>query len=150
MTFRNVNWPTWAGLLLTLFAFLSYPTLFAQYPITRDVPWVNLLLFSLAAILLVMGIRRAPAGEKPRRRKITAWIVTTVSALAFGFFVFGIFVFARQLPSSKGAPQVGQKAPDFAMQDIEGKRVTLDDLLSAPVAGEPAKGVLLVFYRGYW
>ncbi len=65
------------------------------------------------------------------------------------------------MPAAHGAPQVGQKAPEFSLVDTNGKSVKLSELLTAPVnaapsvagspaAGPAAKGVLLVFYRGYW
>jgi peroxiredoxin len=57
---------------------------------------------------------------------------------------------AKQLPASRGAPQVGQKAPDFTLKDTSEKPVALSELLSTPVNGSKPKGVLLVFYRGYW
>ena len=50
---RRFNWPLWAGFLLTLFAAFSYFAFFVWFPITRDFPWANLLLFLLAAVLLV-------------------------------------------------------------------------------------------------
>jgi peroxiredoxin len=40
--------------------------------------------------------------------------------------------------------RVGQRAPEFALSDVNGKAVTLAQLL----AGK--RSVLLVFYRGYW
>ncbi len=54
-----------------------------------------------------------------------------------------------QLPPSKGAPKVGEKAPDFTLPDSTGKQVKLSEFIAA---GNGAKGswVLLVFYRGYW
>jgi peroxiredoxin len=54
------------------------------------------------------------------------------------------------MPAARGAPRVGQKAPEFALSDTNGKTVTLAELLSTPIKGKPAKGVLLIFYRGYW
>lgn len=54
---------------------------------------------------------------------------------------------ARPLPDSAGAPGVGQKAPDFRLQEVGGKEVSLLDLRSA---GHGGSWVLLVFYRGYW
>jgi peroxiredoxin len=65
-------------------------------------------------------------------------------------FVFTIFIGGRWLPASKGAPQVGQRAPDFSMPDSSGKTVSLNELLTTPINGNAPKGVLLVFYRGYW
>ena len=72
----------------------------------------------------------------------------------FAFFVYGVFILARQLPPSHGSPRVGQKAPEFTLPDTNGNSVSLQQLLSTPIAaasGQIApKGVLLVFYRGYW
>jgi cytochrome oxidase Cu insertion factor (SCO1/SenC/PrrC family) len=39
--------------------------------------------------------------------------------------------------------KVGQPAPDFALEDSDGKAITLSDLRGK-------KSVVLVFYRGYW
>lgn len=149
MNVRRFNWPLWLGFLLSVAAVFSYFAVFVWYPVTRDFPWANLLLFVVAGVLLFMGARRAFAGER-RLSKIVAAIVTTLSVALIAFFLFGFFVAARWLPASKGAPQVGQKAPDFTLPDSSGKAVSLDELLSTPVNGTPTKGVLLIFYRGYW
>ena len=58
-----------------------------------------------------------------------------------------------QLPASKGAPQVGDAAPDFTLPDTSGKSVQLSALLGDAAAKRPARtspALLLVFYRGYW
>ena len=39
--------------------------------------------------------------------------------------------------------KVGQPAPDFTLEDMEGKSITLSDFRGK-------KTVVLVFYRGYW
>jgi AhpC/TSA family len=152
MTTRRFNWPLWVGFLLTLGAFMSYFTVFVWFPLTRDFPWANLLLFLLAAVLLFAGIRRGFASDRPHptRSKIVTSIVGLLSVAVFGFFVFAIFVAARWLPASTGAPQVGQRAPDFTLTDTAGKSVSLSELLSSPLNGSAPKGVLLIFYRGYW
>jgi len=39
--------------------------------------------------------------------------------------------------------KVGQPAPDFTLEDMDGKNITLSDLRGK-------KTVVLVFYRGFW
>ena len=133
-----------------MFAFLSYPFVFVRWPVTRDFPWANLLLFGIVAVLLYFGVRRAFAPEWRRISKIAASVLAALSVAALGLFVLTAFIAARWLPASHGAPQVGQKAPDFNLADTSGKSVPLSDLLSSPIKGKSPKGVLLIFYRGYW
>jgi hypothetical protein len=161
MNSRKFNWLVLAGFLLCMIAFLSFFFLFVKFPVTRDFPWANLLLFGLGAILLVIGLRRAFAKADAYRGKIFGPILTVLSVAVFGLFAFIVFVESKGLPAAHGAPQVGQKAPEFSLADANGRAVKLSELLAAPmnaassVAGPPAggrapKGVLLVFYRGYW
>ncbi|MBA2702918.1 MAG: hypothetical protein H0U60_03585 [Blastocatellia bacterium] len=149
---RRFNWPIWAGFVLSVFAFISYPFVFARWSMTRDFPWANLLLFGIAAILLLIGFRRAFASghTHPKRRKIAASLLATLSALVLGLFVFSTFIMACWLPASHGAPQIGQKTPEFLLADTNNKSVTLATLLSSPINGQAPKGALLIFYRGYW
>lgn len=157
---RKINWPLWFGFLLSVFAFLSYPFIFINWPITRDFPWANIPLFVIAAVLLFIGVRRA---FRPGRRlisKIVAPVFALLSMLALAMFVFTAFIAARWLPPSANAPQVGQKAPDFTLSDTTNRLVSLSELLTKPLEpSRPAtvnelprrpKGVLLIFYRGYW
>lgn len=173
MKFPRLNWQLWAGFLLSVIALLSYPFVFVMFPVTRDFPWANLLLFAIAAVLVVLGVRRGFAADRPRPTlsKVAASILATLSFAVLGLFIFSFFVVGRWMPSSQGAPQVGQKAPDFTLTDTNGKPVSLSELLSAPVQSVPSavaggsqvqpagsgdpeaqapKGVLLIFYRGYW
>lgn len=154
---KKFNWQLWAGFLLSVFAFLSYPLLFVRFAVTRDFPWFNLLLFAVAIGLLLFGIRRAFASDRPHpiRSKIVGGVVTAFSLLIVGSFIFTVFIWARMMPASHGAPQVGQQAPAFALNDTTGRQISLSELLSASVdarAGSSTapKGVLLIFYRGYW
>ena len=152
MTLRRLNWALWVGFVLTIAAFITYFFVFVQFPVTRDFPWANLLLFAIALVLVLLGVRRGFASERPRPTlsKIVASIVSLLSVVILGLFIFTIFIAGRWLPASKGAPQVGQQAPDFALPDTMGNQVSLEDLLTAPINGRAPKGVLLVFYRGYW
>jgi flagellar biosynthesis component FlhA len=152
MTLRRLNWPLWVGFVLTLAAFLTYFFIFVQFPVTRDFPWVNLLIFVVALLFLFVGVRRGFASGRPHptRSKIVSSIVATLGVVILGLFIFTIFVAGRLLPASKGAPQVGQVAPDFVLPDTNGNQVSLDELLVSPINGNTPKGVLLVFYRGYW
>jgi hypothetical protein len=137
-------------MLLSVGAFLSYFFVFVWFPVTRDVPWANLLLFGLAAVLVYTGVRRAFVPERSRRAKITSVILAALSVAMLGCFIFVTFIAARRLPASHSAPQIGQKAPDFRLSDTHGTSVSLADLLASPVNRPAQKGVLLVFYRGSW
>lgn len=145
MSTRGLNWPLWSGFFLSPIAFLSYPFVFERWPVTRDFPWVNLLLFGLTALLLVTGLRRAFAPGGRRWLRITSSLIaTTFSGAIFANFAMSMFVHARQLPASVHAPRAGERAPDFTLPDENGARISLAALLS-PTTASASKGVLLVF-----
>jgi hypothetical protein len=154
MNAQRFNWQIWLGFVLSVFAFLSYPLIFVRFPATRDFPWTNLGLFGIAGLLLFIGVRRAFAPDRRRKSKVAAGILASLSVLILGFFIFTGFIMARWLPSAAGAPKIGQQALDFNLRDTSGNLVSLSALLSSPInektaSGRP-KGVLLIFYRGYW
>lgn len=153
MNIRSFNWHIWAGFLLSIIAFVSYTVFFVNFPITRDFPWANLILFMIAAALLFVGVRRAFAPDRSRLAKVGSSILAALGVLIIGLFIFAIFVFARWLPASTGAPRIGNKAPEFTLADANGKATSLAELLTTPInVSNTAKprGVLLIFYRGYW
>ncbi|MGH9947786.1 MAG: hypothetical protein ACRD6X_11345 [Pyrinomonadaceae bacterium] len=144
MNTNGFNWQIWVGLLLCLFGLVSYPLIFAQLESTRNEPWLNLILFAIAFVFVFIGLRRAFATGYGKISKIVTSILALVGVASLGLFVFAAFVAATWLPKSTGAPHVGQKAHDFTLADTGGKNVSLAVLLA------DKKGVLLVFYRGYW
>jgi len=147
---RSWNWSLWFGFLFVLAGFLSYP-FFAQFPVTRDFPWANFLLFAVGGIFLLVGLVRAFGKPQSYRGKIAGSILAALSVVVFGFFSYLIFYALRQLPSSTGAPRVGERAPAFTLPDQDNNQVSLADLLSAPASSaSTAKAVLLIFYRGFW
>jgi hypothetical protein len=147
---RGWNWRLWAGFLLSALAFGSYFSFFVEFPLTRNFPWANLLLFALAAGLLVVGIGRAFRRPELYRGKVFGPVLAGLSVLIFGFFAFVVFIVGREMPASSAAPRVGAKAPDFTLMDAGNKPVSLAALLTEAVHGAAPKGVMLVFYRGYW
>lgn len=134
---RRFNWQIWTGLVLSVVAFISYFAFFSRFPITRDVPWVSLALFAAALGLLVVGWRRAA-------RKVLASIAVALGVAVFGLFAYSVTAGSKGLPASAQAPAVGEKAPEFALSDMDGRTVRLSEVLSR------SNGVLLVFYRGFW
>jgi hypothetical protein len=133
----SFNWPLWSGIVLTIVAFASYFVFFARFPVTRDVPWANWILFAIAIVLLIAGFRRA-------QRRIAAGALTLLGVGVAVFFVAAT-MFGTKLRPSPNAPRVGQKAPDFTLLDSTRRPVTLSQAI-----GASQRGVLLVFYRGYW
>ena len=137
---RRWNWPLWSGFALSIVAFVTYFAFFLRFPVTRDFPLPSLILFAIAIVLLIAGLRRA------QHRRPLAWIVTVLGIAIAAFFCMAVFVATKQLPDTKTAAAVGAKAPDFSLLDISRKPVALSQLLAAPAT----KGVVLIFYRGYW
>ena len=149
---RLFNWRLWAGFGLTLGALAGYVFLVNE---TRAVFWPALLLFAVAAVLLFSGLKRRFREPELYRGKITAYVLTTLSVMILGLFGFVVYQVSRVFPDAKNAPQIGQRAPEFSLVDTNGRNFTLAQLLSTPItnsasAARATKGVLVVFYRGYW
>jgi hypothetical protein len=151
MNGRRWNWLLWVGFLSSLAGFASYLPL-SRFPVTRDVPWVNFLLFAAGLSLLLVGLKRAFGKPEQYHGKISGPILTTLSFLILGSFCFVVFYQPRQLPASSRAPRVGQRAPEFELIDTNNKAVSLASLLTTPLVNSQMlpKGVLIIFYRGYW
>lgn len=149
---RRWNWHLWAGFLFCVVAFVSYPFVFAKFPVTRDIPWANFLLFAVGGVLLVVGLQHAFGQAQRYRGKISGPILGALSVLALGFFCYVVFYMTKQLPPPSAALRVGQKAPEFVLLDTNNNLVALSIVLSSPMPGlqTPPKGVLLIFYRGSW
>lgn len=141
---RRWNIAIWAGFAIVLASIISYIPVFALFPITRDIPWANYLLFAAGLGLLGVGLKRAFSDPQHYRGKISGSILGVLSLAIAGFFVVGVLYFSKQLPASPGAPRVGQPAPSFTLANSDGKQISLADLLKGN------RGVLLIFYRGYW
>jgi hypothetical protein len=146
----------WVGFLVTWAGLLTYIPIFAQFPITRDFPWVNLLLAAVGLLLMGIGLVRAFGKPQAYRGRIFGSVLAVLAIAGTGLFCWGTIYNARQLPASANAPRVGQKAPDFTLSDEDGNPVALADLLSSATttstqsaAAKPG-GALLIFYRGYW
>jgi hypothetical protein len=146
---RSRNLLPLAGFLLCAAAFVSYPLFFSRFPVTRDVPWLTWLLLGLGVAMAGVGLARAYRRPERYRGKVAGPVFGVLSLAVVGLFV-ALLGMTRQLPTSEGAPKVGQKAPDFTLPDTQGRSVRLYDLLAQPAAGRSGSWVLLIFYRGYW
>jgi hypothetical protein len=146
VTSMNRRWNAliWAGFAIIILALVSYIPLFVLFPITRDVPWVNYLLFLLGGWLLAAGLGRAFRDPEHYRGRISGSILGALSILLIVFFIVSILYFGKKIPSPESALRTGQIAPSFTLQDAVGKQVSSSDLLKQHHA------LVLVFYRGYW
>jgi hypothetical protein len=101
------------------------------------------LLFGIGATMLLVGLFRAFGRPQVYRGKVFGSIFATISLFLVAFFAYEIFYVLRQVPISAQAPHLGERAPEFALPDQNGKSVALADLLSP-------NGAVLIFYRGHW
>ena len=141
---RDWNWRVWAGLGVTLAGVFSYFFVFVNYPVTRDFPWVTLLLFVVGGYLAASGLYKAYSRPAEFRGKVSGVILGALSLAVMVLFCSVVFYFARQLPPSERALRVGQHAPDFSLPDANSQMVQLSQLQQGK------RGTLLIFYRGYW
>ena len=141
---RRRNLLNWAGFAIVVVALVSYIPFFAIFPVTRDIPWANYLLFLVGGALLVVGLRRSFRDPEHYRGKISGSFLAGLSALLFALFVAFVTYFSKQIPSADSALRVGVKAPPFMLADAAGKQVSSADLL------KDHRALVLVFYRGYW
>ena len=141
---RRFNLLIWAGFLIVVASAISYIPVFAVFAGTRDVPWVNYILFLVGGALLAVGIVKAFRAPERFRGKVSGPIVGALSVLIAGFFVFAILYAGKQIPASERALRTGQPAPRFTLLDTTGKPVSSADLLASH------RALLLIFYRGYW
>src|SRR5260370_16939249 len=104
---RNWNAWVWAGFGLTLVSAFSYVFFFIRFPITRDFPWLTLLLFIVAGWLLPVGLKRAYGQPEHYRGKVTGGILWGFSAGLMGGFCFRHFSF-----STDKTPRLQALPPD--------------------------------------
>jgi len=149
LTQRRKNIAPWWGLLFALGALGCNVALFVGSSAQAALPLLSLFFALIAAIFLVIGLRRAFGRSQVYSGKALSVVLTVVALLPIALTAFA-FVMSRKLPSSTAAPQVGQRVPDFTLADTSGKPVSLDQLLSATSGVQAPKAVLLIFYRGYW
>ncbi len=166
ITQRRSNLAPWGGLLLALAALFLNVAFFLGVSWQKIIPVLSPALAIAALFFATVGVVRAFRESQVYGGKISSSVLGVVSLLLFALVIFSS-VSARKLPGSAGAPQPGQKAPDFTLTDTSGNKVSLGQLLSssaapattasasATVAGGNAgggtpKAVLLIFYRGYW
>jgi len=139
------RWPkhaVWVGLIISIFGTLSYFLYFAQFPILRDFPVLNLPIVLLGVILAAAGcwqLFRQGGGMLSKGLAGIGFLLTLGFAGLFNAYIFSL---SYQLPESLGATATQTAAPDFTLLDHNNQSVTLSDY-----QGEK---VVLVFYRGFW
>jgi hypothetical protein len=146
------NWRLWVGFGVSVLGLLIYVLLLQR---TRSIFWGSLALFLVSVALMISGLKRAFGQPQAYRGKVAGPVLALLGVAVLGVFGWGAYMAAKLFPAALHAPQVGQKAPEFVTVDSKGNSVALAQLLttsitdSSGVARTP-KGVLLVFYRGYW
>jgi hypothetical protein len=141
------NWRLWAGFAVSVLALVIYVLGFEA---TRRIVWLSAALCVVALVLLLSGLRRAYGQPEAYRGKLAGPILTVLSVLVIAAFAFFSYEVPKGYAKGNNTPRVGDRAPEFALADSNGAPVALKQLLSNSGNGRASKGVLLVFYRGYW
>ncbi|NOY29237.1 MAG: redoxin domain-containing protein [Planctomycetes bacterium] len=139
------RWPkhaVWVGPIVTLVGALSYFLFFAQFPILRDFPVLNLPVVLLGFVLSGAGCWQMFRGRSGLLGKAFASVGLLMSLGVAGLFCFYIFFLSYQLPAVAAVPDLRSAAPEIALLDQNGEQVRLSDHLGSKV--------ILVFYRGHW
>lgn len=145
---KRGNAALWLGLLLTVLGFLSNFLYFLKVP-QGMIPWINLILPAVGLVFLLIGLKRAFGQSQLYTGKIWGSVITGLAVLLFAGAVW-LFVHVRDVPRSAGAPQIGERIPDFTLPDSSNEPVSLAQLFSSTANSRQPKAVLLIFYRGYW
>lgn len=136
---RRNHW-LWSGTLVALLGFVSYYTVFFQWPATRDFPWVNLPLVWAGAGMTAWGMRAAIArgGWRIAAGGLGALVAFGLAAL----LTFYCFVFSYRMPAPTERSDVGATLPDVTLVAHDG----------TPVSLRQASGgkLVIAFYRGAW
>lgn len=145
---KRGNSALWLGLLLTVLGFLSNFLYFLKVP-QGMIPWINLILPAVGLVFLLIGLKRAFGQPQIYTGKVWGSVISGLAVLLFAGAVW-LFVHVRDVPHSAGAPQVGERIPDFTLPDSSNQPVSLAQLFSSTANSSQPKTVLLIFYRGYW
>jgi hypothetical protein len=139
------------GLLITLVGIATQFFYFLRpaRPISHLLPWINLILPTVGPICLFIGLARAFSRSAVYGGKIWGSCATVIALVLVAGNVV-LFRHTRDVPNSAGAPQVGQRLPEFTLSDSSGQPTSLSQLFAVADGGSQPKAVLLVFYRGYW
>jgi len=147
---KSWNWRLWIGFIVALLAPFGYFSLLEKISFAF---WISVAAFVIAIVLLADGLRRAYAQPEAYRGKIAGPILAILALGVIGLFSYANHMMGQAYAKAANAPRVGDKAPEFLLTDASGRKVDIAQLLAAPLAGGAARaprGVLLVFYRGYW
>jgi cytochrome oxidase Cu insertion factor (SCO1/SenC/PrrC family) len=123
------------SLLVALGALAAY-ALLLRVPLVRNHPEGYVVAFAVATGLAGLAVLRA------RRRRWPARLALALSGLLLVGGAWFDFVAAR-VPVAPSVLRVGERPPDFRLDDASGRTVTLSDYRGQ-------KPVVLVFYRGHW
>ena len=115
-------------MLLALAALFSNAAFFMGLPGQRVIPWLSVALAVAALVCAAVGTMRAFRQSQIYGGKISSSILGVLSLLICGLVAIAA-VTSQALPTAAGAPQVGQKVPDFTLADTSGNSVSLNQLL---------------------
>jgi hypothetical protein len=139
---RRRNHAIWLGPLIVFTGAVSYFTFFAEFPVLRDFPWINLPIVLVGCGISFVAMRRAFSRAHIYRGKVLGSLSMIFSSLLTALFVGYIGYLSYQLPEPTKTTQSLSLAPGFVLNDQNGQEVSLEDF--------QGKKLIVTFYRGHW
>lgn len=130
----------WLGPLFAIVGCITYFTVFSQFPVTRDTPWINLPLVGLGLFLSLVALMAGWKKGNTIKRVFLAF-GAAVSLFFAGFLILYVYVITSQMPMPKSLSFVSNPN-DISLPASGGRTLSMGDY--------PDKRLLVSFFRGYW
>ena len=113
------------GPLIAIFVCVSYFTIFSQYPITRDFPWINFPLVIVGLLLSLVALLGWQNSGSFKRLLLVCG--SAISVFFAGLLFLYVFVISSQMPIPK-IPGFSKDPTTLALKTTGNRSISMNDL----------------------